>query len=101
MWIIKYYNNEPKEFDKDNKPVENIVSLEYPVYTVEDRDKWYDIIKKTYEKYGEVTVEEGNITRPKSLEDIVKEQQEINKILIAQILKQNGVVANDWHSFQC
>lgn len=108
MYIIKYKNNEPIPETKIIKEEingeiikeeiiykENIVDLEYPVYTVEDKNKWLDIIQKSYGKWGEVTVEEINTPQPKSLEDIIKEQQEINKILIAQILKQNGVVAND------
>ena len=109
IYIIHYKNNEPiqeikivkeelnGEIIKREEIVfkENIVSLQYKVYSEEDKNKWFDIIQKSYGKWGEVTVEEVNTPQPKSLEDIVKEQQEINKILIAQILKQNGVVAND------
>lgn len=109
MYNIKYKNNEPILETKIIKEEingeiiereeiifkENIVDLEYQVYTLEEKEKWLDIIQKSYGKWGNVTVDEINTPQPKSLEDIVKEQQEINKILIAQILKQNGVVAND------
>lgn len=109
IYTIHYKNNEPIQEVKIVKKElngeiiereeiiikENIVSLQYKVYSEEDKNKWLDIIQKSYGQWGEVTVEEINTPQPKSLEDIVKEQQEINEILIAQILKQNGVVAND------
>ena len=109
MYIIYYKNNEPIQETKIVKEElngeivereeiifkENIVSLQYKVYSEEDKIKWLDIIQKSYGKWGEVTVEEVNTPQPKSLEDIVKEQQEIIKILIAQNLKQNGVINNE------
>ena len=106
---IHYKNNEPIletetiEVEKNGELIkreeiifkENIVDLEYPVYTLEDKDKWLNIIQKSYGMWGNVTVEEIDTPQPKSLEDIVKEQQELIKILIAQNLKQNGVINNE------
>lgn len=109
MYIIHYKNNEPipeikivKEeingeiVERDEIILkENIVSLQYKVYSENDKNKWFDIIQKSYGQWGEVTVEEIDTPQPKSLEDIVKEQQELIKILIAQNLKQNGVINNE------
>ncbi len=79
MWKIKYKNNEIV-VDENNNPIMNedgeyqyhLVDLEYPVYTVEDKNKWFDIIQKTYGKYGEVTVVEGKDDRPPTQEQEIE-----------------------------
>lgn len=83
MKIIKYFNkelvktNKIKEKVLINKPTYEIKQLNYKVSDIESK-KWYDIIKKTYGEYGEVTIEDGG-TDAKSAEQL---QTEINAKLL-------------------
>lgn len=111
MKIIKYFNKEFVRNEKEKtkqikekydetlnkmieceeeieieKPVFEIKPLTYPVNDKEFK-KWYNYIKETYGKYGDVTVEDGG-DDPKTQEERQKEMIEAFKDSIAELTLQ-------------
>lgn len=98
MKIIKYFNKELTDYNVKKETVkinnEDTIEIEKkePVYEIKplkyetsdkEFDKWLNIIKKTYGKYGEVTFEEK--------EDEAPIQEKLN----SQLLKSNAALQVD------